>query len=413
MNRFSFLCRTKTAAGANALEHLPFDLTAMGAVKPMVIRDKSSLLAGLDTILARAFKDSGMTLGMAPPIPEPSDGPDDAAARFVRSMYTIYREKGFNALIALGSEAAADAAKALNIAVTLGPDALKSPDIAAPLNPLVYIPTGVGTGTATAGEAAFNTRRFFSPFLAPDQVVIAPEMRIPDNRETLVDTALACLAMGCEAHISDTPPARAYASVMAGLVSPVLDAMARSGPDPDGGQHLAGQKKEEATWQADLIQAAVISGYLMSGSPPLLTQVLGREIAARCSTPRGQLMALVLPAVLESAPCADFEGLLFSLSEQDAFSRVPVAQYAPTAVQAIRGMINRFYAASNGRRPRTLAEAGWTQAALGNLGRDLMENDLSGDIDPARVKLVLTHALDGSPAPSDRNPTSRRRHVHA
>ncbi len=67
MSHFSFLCRTKTGFGFNALEHLGFDLRAMGAQKPLVIQDKAAHLAGLTKILIHAFKESGMTLGICPP----------------------------------------------------------------------------------------------------------------------------------------------------------------------------------------------------------------------------------------------------------------------------------------------------------------------------------------------------------
>jgi len=65
---FTFLCRTKTGFGVNGLEHLPFDLSSMGCQKPLVLMDKAARLAGSIKPLARAFKESGMTLGICPPI---------------------------------------------------------------------------------------------------------------------------------------------------------------------------------------------------------------------------------------------------------------------------------------------------------------------------------------------------------
>ncbi len=44
MNSFTFLCRTKTCFGLNALENMPFDLAAMGCRKPMIIQDRSARL---------------------------------------------------------------------------------------------------------------------------------------------------------------------------------------------------------------------------------------------------------------------------------------------------------------------------------------------------------------------------------
>ncbi|MCG8633519.1 MAG: iron-containing alcohol dehydrogenase [Desulfobacterales bacterium] len=396
MSHFSFLCRTKTAAGTNALEHLPFDLTAMGAQKPMVIMDKSSHLAGLNKPLIRAFKESGMTMGFAPPLPENEDGGTDAAAQFLRSMYTNYNEKGFDAILALGGGPAADMAKALNIAVSLGPEALKGSRITAPLNPLVYIPTGVDTGAAAAGMTVFNNVSFSSPFLAPDGVVIDAKMIIPDDRETLLDYGLRNLAVGCEVHgLSGNPPARAYASTLIELSANVLTALIESGLDT--GENLGRVKKEEKAWQWDLVQAAVISGYLMSGRRSLLSLALGREIASRSRISQGQVMAMVLPAILESTAGSGSGPLLLPLAGPDRFSSVPASQQARTAVQLLRDLVNTLHAASGGRLPRTLAEAGWNSEALDDLGHGLIEKDMLTGITPEVINRILTHACDGRP----------------
>ena len=392
---FSFLCRTKTSAGTNALEHLPFELSGMGAKKPMVIRDAASRKHKLHKRLINAFKDSGMTLGLAPAVPEPSDsnsGPDQTA-QFIRDMYTTYREKGYDAVIAVGKSPAADMAKALNIAVTLGPDALKGADITAPLNPMIYIPTGVGTGTATAASVTFNRQNFVSPFLAPDQAVIDPLMLIPDERDSLLDAALFSLALGCEVHaLSDNPPARAYATALVELAAEPLSRMIAGYSE----SNLKQRKNAESDWQKQLVQAAVIGGYLTDGSLPLLTLALGREIAGDSGrVSQGMIMTVLLPAVLETLGRNDFGSLLLPLAGMERFSTVPVAQQPVTAVQTIRGLINDLHAVTGGHPPRTLAEAGWHTAALTALAR---EKDIARDTNPDVLKQILTHACDGSPA---------------
>ncbi|HCY85864.1 MAG TPA: hypothetical protein DHV36_12080, partial [Desulfobacteraceae bacterium] len=363
---FSFLCRTKTSAGTNALEHLPFELSGMGAKKPMVIQDAASRKLKRHKCLIRAFKDSGMTLGIAPAVPEPalsgSKKKPEATAQFIRDMYATYREKGYDAIIAVGKAAAADMAKALNIAVTLGPDALKGTDITAPLNPLIYIPTGVDTVTATAASVTFNRKAFTSPYLAPDQAVIDPAMLIPDDRDSLLDAALFCLALGCEVHaLSGNPPARAYAAALVELAAVPLAQMIGSYSE----SNLKLRKKAEAGWQKQLVQAAVISGYLTDGSRPLLTLALGREISGDSGrVSLGMIMTVLLPAVLETLGRDRFGSLLLPLSGMERFSTVPVSQQPVTAVQTIRGRLNGLHAVTGGHTPRTLAEAGWQRDAL-------------------------------------------------
>ena len=394
---FSFLCRTKTSAGTNALEHLPFELSGMGAKKPMVIQDASSRQHKLHKCLINAFKDSGMTLGIAPAVPEASgsksnSGPDETA-QFIRDMYTTYREKGYDAVIAVGKSPAADMAKALNIAVTLGPDALKSAEITAPLNPMIYIPTGVGSATATSTSVTFNEKSFSSPYLAPDQAVIDPIMLIPDERENLLDAALFSLALGCEVHaLSDNPPARAYAAALVELAAMPLTQMIAGYSE----SNLKQRKSAEANWQKQLVQAAVIGGYLTDGSLPLLTIALGRDIASDSGrVSQGMIMTVLLPAILETLGRNDFGSLLLPLAGMERFSTVPVSQQPVTAVQTIRGLINDLHAVTGGHTPRTLAEAGWQPNTLTALAT---EKDIAGHTEPGVLKQILTHACDGSPA---------------
>lgn len=111
----------------------------MGGSKPLVVQDNAAHQAGLAKILARAFSDSGMALGMSPPLPATHG---EASVAFIKSLYEIYREKGFDCLIAMGGQAAADTAKALNMAVTIGPEALTTGEIKAPLTPWPICPPG-------------------------------------------------------------------------------------------------------------------------------------------------------------------------------------------------------------------------------------------------------------------------------
>lgn len=391
---FSFVCRTKTSAGINALEHLPFELNGMGARKPMVIRDAASDGHNCHHHLIRAFRDSGMTLGLAPVVPESDKDRPEEPARFIRSMYAAYREKGYDAVIALGCGRAADTAKALNVAAALGPEALKSGRITAPLNPMVYIPTGAGTGTATTATLSFNRNVLAAPFLAPDLALIDPVVLVPDERDTLLDTALFCLALGCEVHaLSDNPPARAYAATLVALSAGPLSEMIAGYSE----RRLKKRKAAEAAWQIRLVQAAVISGYLAGGRQSLVTLALGREtVGSNGRLSVGMAMALILPAVLEALGNDDFGGLLLSLAGPDQFSAVPGPQRSAASVQALRQLLNDLHAVTAGRTPRTLGEAGRDP---GLLTAAVTEKQRLPDISPDTLKTILAHACDGSPVP--------------
>ncbi len=383
MSHFSFLCRTKTSFGKNALEHLPFDLSAMGCTKPMVIHD-----TGTTRPLIRAFKGSGMTLGTSPPLPEKDQ---DETTRFIRSMYEVYTQKGYDALVALGGEPAADMAKALNIAVSLGPEALKQGRVTDPLRPLVYLPTGVKTGTAATGSARFNGRTFVCAFLAPDQALMDPDLLVPDDRSVLLDSALTSLATGCEIFaLSQNFPARAYAAAVIQLALPPLRAIMLSGLDPE--ENLAKQRKLEQKWQTNLVQASVLTGYLKSADP--VGPVMGQKFAAKSRISPGHAMVMILPSILESGASPGLADLLLPLTGPDDFSSVPGPQQGSAAVHAIRTLVNDLHRITGGRLPRTLGEAGWNETALTAIGREIRNEKLS-NMDPKFIDKVLTHAGSG------------------
>jgi len=391
---FSFLCPAKTCAGVNALEHLPFELSAMGASKPMVIQDKACHAAGLPRVLKRTFAASGMTIGISGPVPENPAG--DETAVFIRTLYDHYREKGYDALIALGGTAAVHAAKALNIAVTLGPDALKSGEIDQPLSPLVFLPTGTDAFEGTGGWTRFSGRTLHAPFLSPGLVIIDPKLMAADDRNLLLDRALTCISVGCEVFsLSPAPPARAYAAAVVAMARPALETLLVSGlKGPDS---LKAAARENARVQEKLVQASVMTGYLISGDAPIFSLALGRAIAARGCVPQGQIMTIVLPAVLEAMPSAALGDLYLHLSGPDAFSSIPASQQALSAVHEIRKITHTLFSLSHGLLPRTLEEAGWSPEALESLGVEMQTTSCLTDEEAATLTRIMACARDGRP----------------
>ena len=404
---FSFLCRTKTCFGLNALENLPFDLATMGCRKPMIIQDQAARLSGAAKTVSRAFKDSGMTLGISPPIPDSDtdhSSDNDWQIEFVRKAHAAYSETGHDALIALGGALTLGTAKALNMAVSLGPEALTKQGVEGRLSPLIFIPQTAAAGLAATGRMQFNTQMFESDFLAPDQVIMAPELLIPETDDRLIDTALFCLAKGSEVlALSGNAPACAYADPVVSLADQVLKRFFDTGPDRS--LSVGNTKKQMLARQKDLVQAAVMAAYL--DRIPSVSAIVGEKILGPAGISLGQAMCLLFPALLETAgfegggtkdpeaPAAkiDFSALLLALSGPRTYSEIPEAQRPVAAVHAFRSTINRLYSLSFGKRPRTLAEAGLDTRALAGVVDELSENSELPDI-----KILLTLALTGQPA---------------
>jgi alcohol dehydrogenase len=116
---FEFMCPVKTGSGYRALEHLPMDLVALDAKRPLIVTEKKHTAGGKVKHIANAFKASGVKLGAYDGVTEMS------GIETVRELFGLYRDKGFDAIIALGHGNVVDIAKILNIAVSGRPEDLK------------------------------------------------------------------------------------------------------------------------------------------------------------------------------------------------------------------------------------------------------------------------------------------------
>ncbi|MFH2090749.1 MAG: iron-containing alcohol dehydrogenase [Pseudomonadota bacterium] len=404
---FSFLCRSKIAFGINALDHLPFDLSSMGAHKPFVVQDAQSARADCTRPLIRAFKESEMTLGICPAMSQDREPDMD----MLKDFYQTFINKGFDSIIALGAGPVADLAKALNMAVSFGPDTLiKGIDrtlAIKPLMPFAYLPTHVGTGMETSGIARFNGQRFDLPCLAPDLVLIDKTILSRQTLGDLIPAALTSLSVCCESFVlSKNPPARAYAATGIGLFMDNLFPLIGQGSASEASS--ISNCKTDQHHLAGLVHASVMTGVLLTNCKPAISFHLGREIAKTCQALPGHAMAIILPWVLQI-----FEGntpnlgqLLLPLSGQDEFSAVPVLQQPDAAIQKLRSILNTLYRFSAGVTPRTLTELGMTKPMLALLQETLgsadqaIASDIPG-VDPDKIKAVLAHSLDGQPITQD------------
>ena len=189
--QYEFFCPVKTNSGNRALEHLPVELDALNARKPLIITSKDLSGRGLADVMADAFKDSGLTLGI---FDGTSPAPD---LKLIRELTKIYRQKGYDAIIALGGGSVMDSAKALNIVVSGRPEDLEYAAgenlMMKPLKPLVWVPAGMADGYENSKYATIGPLNFSSPYLMPHLVVLDPRMTIQENMEKTAASALIVL----------------------------------------------------------------------------------------------------------------------------------------------------------------------------------------------------------------------------
>lgn len=398
MESFTFLCRTKTGFGMNALDHLPFDLSNMGAKKPFVLQDREAASSNSSKPLIRAFMESGMILGLCPPMNR-----DDAPGMTgLRECYQTFLDKGFDSIIALGTGYVVDMAKALNLTVSRGPEALKGllngANDTKPLLPFAYLPTGVGTGVETDCTARFDGRVFDLPVLAPDIAVIDQKIMAGDTLNNMISNALTSLSVCCETLVfSKNPPAKAYAATGIGLIMDHLFPLIDQTGSWDSIQMI--DDKKDRYHLACLVHASAITGYLLANHKSLISYYLGCTIAKACTAAPGQVTAIVLPGVLEACAGTNngFGDLLLALCGPDDFSAIPVHQQTAAAIHHLKQILNNLYRLSFGAIPRTLADTGMEKAEIDGLLESVFQEKLMDKIDVSetdmeKLKTVLSQS---------------------
>lgn len=284
--QYEFTCPVKTNAGHRALEHLPFELKAFNAVKPLVITSRDMTSRGLVDTVSAAFKDSGMAIGVYDGVPENPD------AKLIRELSAIYRDKGFDSVISLGGGAIADAAKVLNIVVSGVPEdmanAAGEDRVQGPLNPLFMVLAGPMDGCEVSRYAALSGKEYASRHLMPDLVVLDPRMMSKQPFAVTAASMMVTLTQAVDAYWGAyrNPLTDAYAY---GALRMILKNITPIIHNPEN--RLA---------RLALVNAACLAGYAFSNMPRGMAYGLGRAAAQTGNLSPGFCMGAILPYSLSS-----------------------------------------------------------------------------------------------------------------
>jgi len=349
---YEFFCPVKIVAGHKALEHIPFELAALLAKRPMIITDKGVRGAGLLEHVANAFEGADSQIVVIF-----DDVPPDSSLSTVRNAAAIYRENNCDAIIAIGGGSVIDTSKGVNILVSEGgTDLLKysgAHNLPKPLKPFFVVPTTSGTGSEVTMVAVISDTDkgvklpFTSYFLMPNAAILDPRMTQTLPPHITAMTGMDALTHAVEAYtcLGHNPVSDAFATAAIRKVSENLMKVMDSPKDADG--------------RLELAQASTMAGVAFSNSMVGLVHALGHSLGAVCHIPHGLCMSLFLPYVLEynKEVNGDRIGeLLLYLAGADVYAATPKAQRADKAIQQIRVMRDELYARC--KLPRTLTETG-------------------------------------------------------
>ena len=349
---YEFFCPVKIVAGHKALEHIPFELAALLAKRPMIITDKGVRGAGLLEHVANAFEgaDSQVVVIF-------DDVPPDSSLITVRNAAALYRENNCDAIIAIGGGSVIDTSKGVNILVSEGgTDLLKysgAHNLPKPLKQFFVVPTTSGTGSEVTMVAVISDAEkgvklpFTSYFLMPNAAILDPRITQTLPPHITAMTGMDALTHAVEAYtcLGHNPVSDAFATAAIRKVSENLMKVMDSPKDADG--------------RLELAQASTMAGVAFSNSMVGLVHALGHSLGAVCHIPHGLCMSLFLPYVLEynKEVNGDRIGeLLLYLAGADVYAATQKAQRADKAIQQIRAMRDELY--QRCKLPRTLTETG-------------------------------------------------------
>ena len=348
---YEFYCGVRTVAGHQALERIPELLKSMGANKPMIITDKGVAAVGLAAIVEAALSSS------MPAVAVEDDVPVDSDVATVHRIADVYRERGCDALVAVGGGSVMDTAKGVNIVVSEGAESLL--DFAGagvlkrPLKPLVAVPTTAGTGSevtmvAVISDSTVNRKLLFtSHYLLPDIAVIDPRMTLTLPPHLTAATAMDAMTHAVEAYtcLSKNPISDAFAMEAISLISQNLMTVVNRPDDSQGRLALA--------------TAATLAGVAFSNSMVGMVHTLGHSVGGVCHVAHGTCMSILLPYGLEynMHKNGQWTGeLLYPIAGESVYAATPVDQRAEKTVACLRAFNQALYDATDGRHSRFFKE---------------------------------------------------------
>lgn len=349
---YEFFCPVKVIAGHAALEHIPYELSSLGAKRPMIITDKGVRTNDLLAPIEAAFSSTEVEVGFIF-----DDVPPDSSLETVRAVAQAYRANNCDAIIAVGGGSVIDTAKASNILVTEGGDDLTkysgAHNLPRPLKPFFVIPTTSGTGSEVTMVAVVSDNQkhvkmaFASNYLMPHAAILDPRMTQTLPPHLTAMTAMDAMTHAVEAYtcMAANPISDAYATAAIKKISVNLFNVLDNPSDAQG--------------RLELAQASTMAGIAFSNSMVGIVHSLGHALGAVAHLPHGLCMNLFLPYVLEYNK--DVNGdkiadLLLPLAGADIYAQTPANQRANKAIEFLNTMRDRIYTLT--KLPRTLSETG-------------------------------------------------------
>lgn len=284
-----FSMPTAVRFGHGEIRNLVAHLEWIGAKRPLVVTDPGMLSTKAFTSLKET-----LDLGTLPwalfgkVLPNPTeDNVDDATETF--------RKGGHDSLVAIGGGSAIDLAKAVAVRIGYeGPleDYTPAPRGAAPLAPIIAIPTTAGTGSEVGRSSVIILRKtgrkavLFDPRLMPAVALLDPDLTLELPPKLTAATGMDALTHCLESYVSN-------------VFHPVADSIALGGLELVI-RHLPTAVKDGQNREArGYMMIAAMMGALAFQKDLGAAHSMAHPLSSISGLHHGLANAIVLPTVME------------------------------------------------------------------------------------------------------------------
>lgn len=383
---YEFFNSVKIISGYKALETIPFELSRLGAKRPIIITDKGVAQAGLIKHVVDGFGGTDTVIGAIY-----DETPQDSSNVVVNQIAAIYKAQICDSIIAVGGGSAIDTAKGVNIVITENTDDLLkfmgNYRLNRPMKPFAVIPTTAGTGSEVTMVAVIanpekNVKmQFTSDLLLPKFAVLDPRMTMSMPPKITAATGMDALTHAVEAYIGPqkNPISDAFATAAMELIrSNIVTAVT------DGGNKNV---------RLAMANSALLAGLAFSNSMVGIVHAMAHAAGGVCHIPHGIANSIMLPHGLEfyirKSPKVkeDIDSLLLPLAGPEIYVQTPPVERATTTVATIKNMASELKKLCG--LPVRLSEAGVTEDKLESIAQTTL-NDGAIAFSPVDVSLTET-----------------------
>ncbi|MDR1573562.1 MAG: iron-containing alcohol dehydrogenase, partial [Clostridiales Family XIII bacterium] len=290
MKNFEFMLPTTIRYGSGIHRDAGKEFAARGKKKILLVTDKGLIAAGVVDKITAALAENGY------PSIDIFDGvepnPRDTT---VQRAYELAREKGTDALLAVGGGSSMDTAKSVGVLLANG-GAIKDYEglgkVPAEIPTLIAVPTTVGTGSEVTFWAVIkDTKENYK--MSIGSPLIAPKLALldPDLISTLPPAIIAATGMDALTH--------AIEGYTATLSAPVTDACGLYAIEMIGKNLRNAVYTDDGEAKANMLIGSMIAGICFGNSDIGGCHCVSEALGGLYDTPHGVANAVMLPYIME------------------------------------------------------------------------------------------------------------------